>query len=231
MFLFCPPPHAFLSRSCSASNWAVSGVQVEPIWIPCGCDHCGCLWHSHTSHFQTIYNIFLPSVTLVLQSLCHLHTPLQFAVNNTTTDMQDQMEGRINIVIKSFWVNAAWYIMCITFGRPGMLCNSCFKISLYSVHLAQHQIMILKCMHHWDQCYWHWNLLYPWIGGWAEIAVVVCVRLTVCDCLCVCDFPHLLKSGREWSVYWKIMQMQLEEIQDGRKLRPEKDKYKYKGSK
>lgn len=37
----------------------------------------------------------------MLQSLCHLDTPLQFAVNNTNTDTQDQMEGRINIVIKS----------------------------------------------------------------------------------------------------------------------------------
>lgn len=90
-----------LCLSCSASNFAASGVQVEAIWIPCGRDHCGCLWHSHTSHFQTIYNIFLPSVTLMLQSLCHLDTPLQFAVNNTNTDTQDQMEGRINIVIKS----------------------------------------------------------------------------------------------------------------------------------
>lgn len=37
----------------------------------------------------------------MLQSLCHLDTPWQFAVNNTNTDTQDQTEGRINIVIKS----------------------------------------------------------------------------------------------------------------------------------
>lgn len=125
--------------------------------------------------------------------------------------------------------------MCITFAWPWMPCNSCFKISLYFVHLAQHHIMILKCMHHWDQYYWHWNLLYPWLRGWAEIAVVVCVCLRACVCVCVrcvcvclysCDFPFLLKSGREWSVNWKIMQMQLEGIQNGRKLRSEKVKYK-----
>lgn len=88
-----PPP--------TASNWAVSGDQVEPIWIPCGHDHCGCSWHSHTSHFQTIYNIFLPSVTLKVQSLWHPDTPLQFVVKNTNTDIHDQMEGRINIAIES----------------------------------------------------------------------------------------------------------------------------------
>lgn len=110
--------------------------------------------------------------------------------------------------------------MCITFARPWMPCNSCFKISLYFVHLAQHHIMILKCMRHWDQCYWHWNLLYPDSETELKIAVVVCVRL------CVCGFPFLLKSGREWSVNWKIMQMQLGGIQNGGKLRSEKVKYK-----
>lgn len=90
-----PPP------SSSPSNWAVSGVQVEAIWIPSGRDHCGSLWHSRTSHFQTICNIFLPSVTLIPQSLCHLDTPEQFVVKNTSADMQDQMEGGINIVINS----------------------------------------------------------------------------------------------------------------------------------
>lgn len=90
-----PPPPS------SPSNWAVSGVQVEAIWIPSGRDHCGSLWHSRTSHFQTICNIFLPSVTLIPQSLCHLDTPEQFVVKNTSADMQDQMEGGINIVINS----------------------------------------------------------------------------------------------------------------------------------
>lgn len=71
------PPSYLLYQSHSASNWTVSGFQVEPIWIPCGHNHCGCLRHSHTSHFQAIYNIFLPSVTLTPWSLCHLDTTVE----------------------------------------------------------------------------------------------------------------------------------------------------------
>lgn len=163
-----PPPPPF--------NWAVSGVQVEPIWIPSGPDHCGCLWHSHTSHFQTISSWFLPSVTLTLRSLCHLNAPWQFVVKNT--DVLAQLDGTINTVISSAESACSKIYdahLCITLACPGVLCSSCFRVSLYSVHLAQRWIMILKCMRQWDQCYWHWNLLFSSFRCLTEIAVVLCV--------------------------------------------------------
>lgn len=67
-----------------------------------------------------------------------------------------------------------------------------------------------------------------------EFAVSLIQRLSwnCCCCLyvyaCVCDLfffflsLSLQKTAREWSVYWKIMQMQLEGIQNTWKLRPEK---------
>lgn len=88
---------------CSVSNWAVSGFQVEPIWIPCGRDHCVRSWHSHPSHFQTVYIIFLP---LMLQSLCHLlKHHCNFWSTTLTQTRRPWRKGRINIKIKSV-VNA-----------------------------------------------------------------------------------------------------------------------------
>lgn len=152
-----PPPSVAPSSSSprSAANWAVSGVQVEPIWIPCGRDHCGGLGHSPPSHLQTIYNPFLPAC-YNRDATSTLHCDLRCA------DMHRQMDGRINIVIRCVF-GALSIGLIILVENVRHLCQdrdalqSCFKISLYSVHLARHQI--LKCMRHRDQCYWHWNLL------------------------------------------------------------------------